>query len=647
MNKYYPKLFEPMTIKGTYFKNRLFSAPNMCSWVTSDHRPDDNFIKWIETKAAGGVAQVTVAGGMVDADICELGGGFWYPDRHLQPRMTELVNAIHQHDCIASFELCHGGGSYPVDKYGRNPVAPSAYVRWDGQQVDEITVERMNEIADHYADYAEIAQTCGFDGVMLHGAHGWGLAQFMSDEFNKRTDEYGGSMENRARFPLMVINRVRERCGDNFLIEYRISGDEMCPETGGHTLQDAVEFCKIIDDYVDIIHVSAARDSTDEGAVITHPTIFLKNGCNAYLAAEIRKHVKSPVVAIGAINTPELAEQILEEGGADFIAGARTFIADPDFARKAKHGKSEDIIPCIRCLSCLTGLQMTDAANCSVNPRTYREARLTSQPDVREKLNVVVVGGGSGGMKAAITAAGRGHDVTLVEKSDKLGGIINFTDYDEMKVDLRRFKNYLVNRVNKLGIKVMYNTEATPELMDKLAPDAIICACGSSPIQPPIPGLKENAMHVLEAYKELDKIGKKVVMVGGGLAGCETGIFLAELGHQVDIVEMLPELARDANWMSQQGMLVPIEKYSIGVHTSTTCLEVLPNGVRVKNPDGSESILEADTVIFGLGMRANSATVDSLRDCADDFVAAGDCKRARKVPNAVHEGYFAALDLGI
>jgi 2,4-dienoyl-CoA reductase-like NADH-dependent reductase (Old Yellow Enzyme family)/thioredoxin reductase len=646
MNKYYPKLFEPMTIKTTTFKNRLFSAPNMCSWTTTDQRPDDNFIKWIETKAAGGVAQVTVAGGMVDADICELGGGFWIPGRRLQPRMTELVKAIHQHNCVASLELCHGGGSYPVDKFGRNPVAPSAYVRWDGQQVDEITVERMNEIADHYAEYAKVAQICGFDGVMLHGAHGWGLAQFMSDEFNKRTDEYGGCMENRARFPLMVINRVREACGDNFLIEYRISGDEFCPQTGGHTLEDTIEFLKYIDDAVDIIHVSAGRDSTDDGAVITHPTIFRKNGCNAYLAAEIKKHVKSPVVTLGAINTPELAEEILENGGADFIAGARTFIADPAFANKARRGHADDIIPCIRCLSCLTGLQETDAANCSVNPRTYREARLASQPEPSEKLDVIVVGGGAGGMQAAVTASERGHNVTLIEKTDKLGGTINFTDHDELKVDLRRFKNYLVNQVNKHNIKVMYNTEATPELINQLAPDALIVAAGSTPIKPRIPGLDEYARHVLTVYNDLDSVGKKVVMVGGGLAGCETGIFLAELGHEVEIVEMLPELARDANWMSQEGMKVPMEKYHIGVHTSSTCLEVLPNGVRVKNPDGSESILEADSVIYGLGMRANSATVEALRDCADEFVAVGDCVRARKVPNAVHEGYFAALDLG-
>ena len=284
-------MFEPYTIKGVTFKNRIFSAPNSLSWLTTDHKPDDNYIRYIERKARGGAAQVTVASGNVEAEILPgLGGGYFLPYRSILPRLTELVYVIKQHNAVASLELWHEGAAYPMDKYGRNPVSASAFVRWDGQQVDEASKERLNEIADHFADYAYLAKEAGFDGVMIHGGHGWLLSQFLSPEMNHRTDEFGGSIENRVRFPLMVIDRIRERCGEDFLLEYRISGDEMSPETGGYTLKDAVEVCKMIDDKVDIIHVSAARDSTDEGAVITHPTIFLKNGCNAYLAAEIRKH---------------------------------------------------------------------------------------------------------------------------------------------------------------------------------------------------------------------------------------------------------------------------------------------------------------------------------------------------------------------
>lgn len=643
MNKYFPQLFQPMTIRGVTFRNRILGAPNMNSWLTSDKRPDDNMISYYERKAKGGAAQVTIGGGMVDADICELGGGFFYPTHELLARMCELVRAIHRHGAVTSIELCHGGAFYPVDQFGRDPVAPSAFLREDGVQVEEITEERMNEIADHYASYAALMKTAGFDMVMLHGAHGWGLGQFLSPEFNRRTDQYGGSVENRARFPLMVIDRVRQAIGEDMLIEYRISGDECCEQ--GHHIEDTVAFCKLIDGKVDLIHVSAARDSTDEGAVITHPTIFLKNGCNVWMAEAVKRAgVKTPVAAIGGINTPELAEEVLAEGKADFIAMARTLMADPDFPNKARLGNKEDIIPCIRCLSCLTGLQETGSYNCSVNPRTGRERFVHPMP-AAEKLRVVVVGGGAAGCQAAITAAERGHDVTLLEKTDRLGGILNFTDHDDLKIDLRRLKDYLIHRVGKLAIDVRFQTEAKPELVESLRPDAVIVAAGSHPMTPPIPGLTQFALHVLDVYQDLSRIGRRVIMIGGGLAGCETGVFLAEQGHKVEIIEKLPELAHDANWMSQQGMLVPIEQYGIGVHTSTTCLEVLPNRVRVADAAGAEHILEADTILYGLGMRSNASVYAALADSAPTVIAVGDAKRARKVAECMHEGYFAALDL--
>ena len=425
MNQFYPKLFEPYTIKGITFKNRIFSAPNSLSWMTSDHRPDDNYIRYIERKARGGAAQVTVASGNVEAEILpDLKGGFFWPHRSILPRLAELVYVIKQHNAVASLELWHEGAAYPMDQYGRNPVSASAFVRWDGQQVDEASRERLDEIADHFADYAFLAKEAGFDGVMVHGGHGWLLSQFLSPEMNHRTDEFGGSIENRVRFPLMVIDRIRQRCGEDFLLEYRISGDEMSPETGGYTLKDAIEVCKILDEKVDIIHVSAARDSTDEGAVITHPTIFLGNGCNTYLAAEIRRHVKSPVVGIGAITTPELAEQLLEDGKMDFVAMAREIIADPDFPKKAKRGNAGEIRPCIRCLDCLTGLHKTDSFNCSVNPCAGHELTLSWVEPSKRRRRVVVVGAGAAGMNAAVTAAERGHEVILLEKEPELGVIL-------------------------------------------------------------------------------------------------------------------------------------------------------------------------------------------------------------------------------
>ena len=641
MNSYYPNLFKPMKIRGFRFKNRMIGAPNSISWLTTDHRPDDDFIKYYETKAAGGLAQVTIGCGMVGADTMKLGGGYFVPGRQLLPRLTELVNALHRHNCIASIQLAHGGCFYPVDYEGRNPAGPSAFLREDGVQVEEMTVERMNEIADQFAEYALLMQEAGFDGIQLHGAHGWLFGQFMAPEFNHRTDEYGGSIENRARFPMMVIERVRQAVGEHFLIEYRISGDEFCE--GGHTLQDAIDFCKVIDGKVDLIHVSAARDSTDDGAVITHPTIYRKNGCNVYLAEAIKKEIKTPVITIGAITTPELAEEIIADGKADFVAFARAMMADPEFPNKAKKGKAEDIIPCIRCLTCLTGLQMHDSYNCAVNPVTGREFLTSTIKDAKEKLKVVVVGGGPGGMKAAMTAADRGHDVILLEKTDSLGGLLKFTEYDDLKIDLRRLKNYFITQVNKRNIDIRCNTEATPELMELLKPDAIIVAAGSHPAKPPIPGL-DKAVHALTIYDNLSSLGKKIAMVGGGQVGCETAVFLGELGHEVTIIEMQEELAPEANWMEQEGMKPALAKYGIKTMTSATCKEITDKGVAVVTEEG-EQFVEADTVVYALGMRANDDVLDLLEDSAQDVVAVGDCVRARKVLSAIHEAYYAVIDL--
>ena len=641
MNRYYPHLFEPMEIRGIRFKNRIISAPNSISWLTTDHRPDDNFIKYYETKAAGGAAQVTLGCGMVGADMTTLTGGYFIPGRQLLPRLSEMAKAIKQHGAVASIQLAHGGAFYPVDNLGRNPVGPSAFLREDGVQVEEMTVERMNEIADQFAEYAVLVQTAGFDGVQIHGAHGWLFGQFMAPEFNHRTDEYGGSIENRARFPMMVIERVRQAVGENFLIEYRISGDEMCE--GGHTLQDAIDFCKIIDGHVDLIHVSAARDSTDDGAVITHPTIYRKNGCNVYLAEAIKKEVNTPVITIGGITTPELAEECIADGKADFVAFARQLMADPEFPNKARKGHAEDIIPCIRCLTCLTGLQETDSYNCTVNPCTGRELRMSLVPPAKKKLKVAVVGGGPGGMNAAITAADRGHEVVLLEKTDSLGGLLKFTEYDDLKIDLRRFKNYLICQTKKKNIDVRLNTEATPELMEMLQPDAIIVASGSHPAVPPIPGL-DKAIHALNIYDDLDKLGQKVVMVGGGQVGCETAIFLAETGRQLSIVEMKEELAPEANWMEQEGMKPALAKYNVQVFTGAACKEITDEGVIVSTADG-DRLIEGDTVVYALGMRANRDVFYELEDCAEDVVMVGDCVKARKVLGAIHESYYAVLDL--
>ena len=663
MNPYYPHLFEPLTIKRTTFKNRLFVAPHMMSHMDFNGRPDESMIDFYAEKARGGYAVVTLGDTPVDREHAATNPRSFAITPENQPKLAEIARAIHAGGALASQELNHGGmiafaeannGGEGWEAWGPVEIHEVQTSVIHGNEVTEeyhvhgMTEEDMNVVADHFADCAEILQSAGYDMVLIHGGHGWLLDQFISPLYNTRTDEYGGSLANRAKFPLMVIDRIRQRCGENFLIEYRMSG---CEEIeGGLTPEEGIEFAKLLDGKVDLIHVSAGLDIEEAQAVHTHPTMFLPHGVNVHYAAAIKAAgVKTPVVTLGGINTPELAEQILAEGKADVIAMARQSIADPYFPEKARHGKAQDIIPCLRCLDCLTGLHAGNQLSCAVNPRTAQECRfdrMSAPAKVHRK--VLVVGGGPAGMEAAAIAAQRGHDVTLAESSDKLGGLLKFTDYDNLKVDLMRLKNYLIHQVEQSGAQVMLNTTVTPDFIRQGGYDAVILAVGSSPARPPIPGLDDPSVeHATTVYTKLQNFGKQVAVLGGGLVGCETGLYLAEHGHEVTIIEMQSEIAPEANWMHKEGMMQSFAKAPITCRTGLRVSRIVPGeGVYALNGEGQEEFIPAQGIVYAMGMRSNTATVEALKDICLDTYTVGDCVRPRKARQAMEEGYWAAVRLG-
>ena len=638
----YPKLFTPLKVGTLTFRNRLLSGPNMMCALNPDGSPTDYMVGYYAEKAKGGVAQVTVG----DTPVEER--GFTTPRHPILTQKTvqkwsEVARAITQHGAIASIELNHGGRISNTAVTGFQTVGPVDEVKLNGTQVKGATKEELEEIANAFGEAAKVAVQAGFQMVMLHGAHGWLLDQMLSPKFNTRTDEFGGSLENRAKFPLMVIAAVRKAVGSKVPIEYRI-GPELTE--GGLSIDEVVQFCLLIEDKVELIHVSAGLDTDPNFAVKTHPTMFLPHMPNVKYAAEVKKHItKCPVVTVGSVVTPAEAEQVLEDGKADAIAMVRSLIADPFLPQKAREGHDEDIRPCLRCLDCLTGMQTKTKFACAVNPRTGHEFRLdATEKPVQRKKTVLIAGGGPGGLEAAATAAARGHHVILAEKSDSLGGLLKFTDYDSLKADLKRLKDHLIYRVEHSDVEIRLNTEVTPELVAEINPDALFLALGSTPVVFPLPGI-ETAQHATTAYTNLDALGKTVAVMGGGLVGCETALFLAETGRDVTIIEMQNDVAPDANWMHRVGMLQSFaQQGNLHVRTGLRCMAVTEEGVETQDKDGKTVVIPAESKVYAFGQR--SVAADKLMALDVPVIRIiGDCHQVGKTNGAIFDGYHAAMDL--
>jgi len=645
MKEYFPHLFSPLRIGKVTFKNRIFSTP------TTSLSDMQSQIAFFENKAKGGAAQVSLSETSITSQYLVEPKGTTFVldgDEHELGRLGEFVIAMKAYGTVPSVQLNHHGQQVrPNRNDGRSPIGPMGYVREDGVKVLAMDEDMIEEAIEAYANAALFCKRAGFEMCMVHGAHGWLIAQFLSPYNNKRTDRWGGSLENRARFPMEIINRIRQKCGRDFLIEYRISGDEMIE--GGMKIEDVIEFVKMIEDRIDIIHVSAGIHDNLYTIKRMFPIIsFTKPGCNVYLAEAVKKHVKIPVITVGGINTPEHAEQILAEGKADIIGMGRELICDPDFPNKARKGLREEIIPCMRCNSCIAKLPPGGNFNfgCAANPRIGRDRMLQRIREPKASRKVVVVGGGPGGMMAAITAAERGHKVTLLEKSGALGGLLKIMDQEPSKWEVTRYKDFLVSKTCKTVGDIRLNTEATPEIVEALNPDVVIAAVGSNPIVPDFPGVdKEKALTVMDVYYNTEKIGQNVVIVGGGLVGCEAALFLAERGKKVTIIEMLNKIG-DPSYPHYNIPLVeaidnnPNASYKL----QTKCVGVTPKGVRV-DKNGVEEVLAADSIVFLVGLAPELETVEKLRDCATEFYSVGDCVEPQRIMEATRTGFFSAMNI--
>jgi 2,4-dienoyl-CoA reductase-like NADH-dependent reductase (Old Yellow Enzyme family) len=566
MKRKFPHLSSPIQVGGITLRNRMTCAPMAFPEITPEGYLNKEAEAFYELRAQGGAASVTVSEAIVHmATGKSHGRQINLQDKEVLPGLANMARALKRHGAAASIELSHGGKYSAVDttpnkesvRYG-----PCAEVLKNGAVIQEMPKKIIREIVESFGEGAALCKKAGFDMIMVHGGHGWLLQQFLSPT-NKRTDEYGGSLENRARFTCEVLDCIRAAVGPEFPIEYRMSAVECTDE--GYGLDEAIEFAKLIEDKIDLLHVSAGVHQICWD--VTHPSMFAEPGCNVKYSAEIKKHVKVPVAVVGALNDPQMMEEIIASGKADIVVMGRALLVDPYLPQKVMVGKDEEIVYCVRCLSCYAERHQTGTRICALNPVTGRELENRFALPASTPKKVLVAGGGPGGMQTAITAAQRGHHVILCEKTGSLGGALRYERHIPFKKNLFAFIASKELQMKQAGVEVRLNTEVTAEYVDKEAPDVLVVAVGAEPIIPPIEGINSPKVVVAnDMGEDEEKIGQKVIVLGGGLVGCEAAVYLAQLGKDVTIVEMLKDVAIDAN-VRHRSVLMNLLKQLVSIET--------------------------------------------------------------------------------
>ena len=673
MGSKYKHVFQPIRIRGIDFKNRITLAPPSPNLASTDGLVTHDFVDWFRMFARGGACTLYVGNCSIDITECKDEAyqlDLANPDGVLP--MTWYADMCKEYACHASFEINHNGENTAFETVGHAPYSSSSRLTEnelkraaengrDPIYPIEMTHEKIHETVEKYGKAAGMMKRAGMDIVLVHGGHGNLISQFTSPLYNHRSDEYGGSTKNRARFAIEVCDSIRRHCGEDFVIEYRISADEIAPE--GMHFEETLELIGYLKDHIDILHVSAGLHSDYNMA-------YYRNWCQNYLmdrcfnvhyARDIKKAYPDLLVTtVGSITSLDYAEEIIANGWADFVAMCRPLMADPDMPRKYAEDRPEDRRPCLRCDTCTKHLFIPKPIYCAINPMSAMAGKFPDGvvPKAPVKKRVAVIGGGPGGVQALQTLLDRGHDVTLYEKSGEIGGNVIGAAAPPFKVDAQDYLKWMRHTVAQCverGAKVLLNTEATKDLLDLERYDAIVIAVGADPIIPrSIPGIdKPHVAWAPDAELGKAKVGEKIVIAGAGSVGLEAALDYANLGKDITVIEMLDadtafdKLSASAGTSAKEFRSIFAER-QLPVLYATALQEVRDDCVVVKDMvSGQLRELPCDTVLLALGMKERWATVEALRHCAAEtsvhFV--GDCRKSATISEAVNQAFQTCIHI--
>jgi 2,4-dienoyl-CoA reductase-like NADH-dependent reductase (Old Yellow Enzyme family)/thioredoxin reductase len=637
-------LSRPIRVGNSDLKNRIVLAPAHVGLTTSGGEVGPEFIGYMEARARGGVAMVIMGVGLVKGKNQT---GSTYPrmdeDRYISS-LYKLTERIHLHHCVACAQLFHPGRFSKDEPVSASDV-PGYSLRQKYFKPRTMSLEEIGDMIECFGDAALRAKRANFDMVELHGATGYLILQFYSPRTNKRTDKYGGSFENRIRFPLEIINRIKEMCGDDFPIGFRLVGDELLPD--GFKLEEAKVFAKRLEEAgVSYLSITAGTVETrfdGEGMWSIRSPL----APSIPFASEIKREVGIPIMANGQINDPAMMEEIVREGKADLIALARPLFSDPDLPNKVFRGDIDGVRKCTHCCQCFWHLIKEWPVTCFHNPEMGKELEYRFSGQVLKKKKVLVIGGGPGGLSAARVGALKGHDVTVWEREKNPGGQLLLASKLPGKEVFDRYTiRWLVRQCEKAGVRIEANKNASREEIKAFGPEAVIVATGASPYIPDIPGTnRKNVWKFTDIITEEMKFeNKKIVIIGGGLIGTEIALFLRMKKNKITLVEILPQLAVNMDPFNRAYLLNRIKESDIAVLTNTKAIEIRESEVVCVNKEQDTSQIECEDVVIAAGTVPNNNMAYQIRPFTGECVSIGDCVKPRTALEAIHEGsYFGRM----